>query len=236
MMLSKRDDIEDEEGLLRSKERYKENPPQSNDAPSYQPGDVEYSAPLESSVSLESPRVRYVRTPVAVQPVPIAKAPIDTPPVQAFDQHDQPQLAQDGVSAKQEVLSLDTSSPIMESIPNIQLLDERIVVDRIKRKVGEVVVRKEIETQIVEVPIQRERLIVEQIGPEYKQLALVELGQPQVIQVDSTPINATSSSQITRAEFTSIQEAIAFLRAIVDQPNLDLQAVQVQLVTKSVTP
>jgi stress response protein YsnF len=57
----------------------------------------------------------------------------------------------------------------------IPWLEERLIVDQKKRKVGEVVVRKEIETEIIEVPVQREKLIVEQVGAEPKQLAEIDL-------------------------------------------------------------
>lgn len=59
----------------------------------------------------------------------------------------------------------------------VRLLGERLVVDTSKRKIGEVIVRKQIETQIVQVPIRREKLIVEQVSPEHKQLAEIDLGQ-----------------------------------------------------------
>ncbi len=62
-------------------------------------------------------------------------------------------------------------------VSNIPLREERLVVNRHKRKVGEVVVRKEIETRIIEVPIRREKLIVEQVSPEYKKLAEIILGE-----------------------------------------------------------
>ncbi|MDP8932591.1 MAG: PRC and DUF2382 domain-containing protein [Cyanobacteriota bacterium] len=53
----------------------------------------------------------------------------------------------------------------------IRLLEERLVINRSKRKVGEVIVRKEIETRMVQVPIQWEKLIVEQVGDDPKVLA-----------------------------------------------------------------
>jgi len=59
----------------------------------------------------------------------------------------------------------------------IRLLGERLVVDRGKRKIGEVIVRKEIETRMIQVPVRREKLIVEQVSPERKQLAEINLGR-----------------------------------------------------------
>lgn len=57
----------------------------------------------------------------------------------------------------------------------IRLLGERLIVERNKRKIGEVIVRKEIETRMVEVPVRYEKLIVEQVSPEHKQLAEINL-------------------------------------------------------------
>lgn len=73
----------------------------------------------------------------------------------------------------------------------IRLLEERLVVDVHKRKIGEVVVRKEVETRIVRVPVRREILIVEQISPEFKQLAVVDLGQ-----IEDTEITSEAGTEI----------------------------------------
>jgi Domain of unknown function (DUF2382) len=56
-----------------------------------------------------------------------------------------------------------------------------------RHKTGEIVVRKEVDTQIlyVEVPVRRERLIVEQVSPEYKLLAQIDLGREDL--GNSTP-------------------------------------------------
>jgi hypothetical protein len=61
----------------------------------------------------------------------------------------------------------------------IPLLEERLMVNLERRKVGEVVVRKEIQTRVlqVQVPVRQEKLVVEQVSPEYKRLAEIELGQ-----------------------------------------------------------
>jgi Domain of unknown function (DUF2382) len=59
------------------------------------------------------------------------------------------------------------------------LLEERLMVDFTRRKLGEIVVRKEVETHIlqVQIPIRSEKLIVEQLSPEYKLLSEVELSR-----------------------------------------------------------
>jgi hypothetical protein len=65
-------------------------------------------------------------------------------------------------------------STVLET-KTIPLLQERLLVERHRRKLGEVIVRKVVETRIVEVPVRREKLIVEQISPEQKQLAVIDL-------------------------------------------------------------
>ncbi len=98
---------------------------------------------------------------------------------------------------------------------HVRLLQERLVIDRHKRKVGEVIVRKEIETRFVRVPIRREILIVEQVDPEFKQLAVIDLGQ---IHDDATEIDpSTGSSPTIEASFTSPTAAIEFLKYLADR-------------------
>lgn len=85
---------------------------------------------------------------------------------------------------------------------NIQLLEERLVVNMHRRKLGEVIVRKVVETEIIEVAVRREKLVVEQISPEYQQLAVVDLRQLDGVEIqppaggsqfDSEPPTAPNS-------------------------------------------
>ena len=75
------------------------------------------------------------------------------------------------------VSSEDTLKVLSQDI--VRLVEERLVVNRSKRKIGEVIVRKEIETRIIQVPVRYEKLIVEQISPERKQLVEINLGQAE---------------------------------------------------------
>jgi stress response protein YsnF len=65
----------------------------------------------------------------------------------------------------------------------ISLLSEWVIVERQKRKSGEVVVRKVIETEVVEVLVRREELIVEQVSPSYEELAVIDLGESVIKRV-----------------------------------------------------
>jgi hypothetical protein len=172
-----------------------------------QPGSVEFSALLENSVPLEAPRQAYV-------PVPTQSLPLQTDlPLPA-------EIVNEQVSA---------ASPSVVAEETIQLLEERLVVNRVKRKVGEVIVRKEIETRIIEVPVRREKLIVEQVSPEHKQLAVVDLGQEG--ELDAEAASALFPSTV-EGRFTSISAAIQFLEAIAAQHNSGLQSVQISIEMK----
>lgn len=140
-----------------------------------------------------------------------------------------------------------TSSEVVDE-KTIQLLEERLFVDRHKRKVGEVIVRKEIVTQIVEIPIRREMLIVEQISPEHQQLASIDLtgGTLDGVELaqlggalrsqhsdyaDSTAQLPGDNGEVMSSEFSSVEAAIEFLRAIAAQPGANSRQVQIHLIT-----
>lgn len=115
------------------------------------------------------------------------------------------------------------SSPA-ETVPHEQasilLLEERLVVNRQRRKVGEVVVRKEIETQIVEVPIHREKLVVEQLGSERKQIASIQLGQRIGVHQtgfdQSDPIQS-SDCTVGVSQVIQTEIALATAKTLIDQ-------------------
>lgn len=110
----------------------------------------------------------------------------------------------------------------------IRLLEERLVVDRSKQKVGEVIVRKEIETRMVEVPVRREKLIVEQISPQHKQLAEIDLGEGEVTGMQAGEI--ASLAPTVTGEFDSPESASRFLQAIAENRPHGCGKVRVELV------
>jgi hypothetical protein len=83
-----------------------------------------------------------------------------------------------GVERREQIAA--TSNALTETV--ISLLEERLIVDLTRRKIGDIVVRKEIETHLlqVQVPVRREKLIVEQVSPEYRLIAEIDLGEEQV--------------------------------------------------------
>jgi len=112
----------------------------------------------------------------------------------------------------------------------IRLLEERLVINRSKRKVGEVIVRKEIETRMVQVPIQWEKLIIEQVGDDPKVLAEIDLGEGNITGIDLTEIKSDRQEPTVKAEYTSVQKASKILNAIASQPRHGCVKVRIELV------
>ncbi|MEO6860301.1 MAG: DUF2382 domain-containing protein [Microcoleus sp.] len=115
----------------------------------------------------------------------------------------------------------------------IRLLEERLVINRSKRKVGEVIVRKEIETRMVQVPIQWEKLIVEQVGDDPKVLAEIDLGEGNITGIDLTEIKSDRQEPTVKAEFTSVQKASKILNSIASQPRHGCIKVRIELVLEN---
>ena len=115
----------------------------------------------------------------------------------------------------------------------IRLLEERLVINRSKRKVGEVIVRKEIETRMVQVPIQWEKLIVEQVGDDPKVLAEIDLGEGSITGIDLTEVKSDRQEPTVKAEFTSVLKASKILNSIASQPRHGCVKVRLELVLEN---
>lgn len=144
-------------------------------------------------------------------------------------------------STEQLVKDQTTNSPVeginLEEVSEeqiIRLLEERLFVKSSKRKVGEVIVRKVIETRMVQVPVRREKLIVEQISPEQKQLAEIDLGQEEISGVDLTGVEGLEvthfdSGLTVSGEFSSPKTASLLLNAIALEQNHGCNRVRITI-------
>lgn len=131
------------------------------------------------------------------------------------------------------------------------LLEERLVVNLSKRKSGEIVIRKEIETQTiqVQVPVRREQLIVEQVSPEYKLLAHIDLGASPLADtaiaqaIDGVPRsigNGTAATPLVdrrnhptvSGQIDTLTAAINLLNEIANLPAADWESVRIEIVLK----
>lgn len=137
--------------------------------------------------------------------------------------------------------TLPTATPEVLEEEIIRLLGERLVVDRSKRKVGEVIVRKEIETRMVQVPVRHEKLIVEQVSPEHKQLAEIDLGQeilavelntPEITENKLSKTVSLGNEFTATGEFSSAKIASLLLNAIALERRQGCKKVRVEIVVE----
>ena len=96
----------------------------------------------------------------------------------------------------------------------IKLLEEKLIVKRLKQKVGEVVIRKQIETRTIHLPIRREKLIIEKIGATTEHLAEVDLKEGQINGVKFSELTDTDDLYLTQSNFVSIETAQRLLAEI----------------------
>jgi stress response protein YsnF len=129
----------------------------------------------------------------------------------------------------QSFLESDEATEVVEE-EIVRLLEERLLVNRSKWKVGEVLVRKEVESQIVQVPIRREKLIIEQVSPETKQIAEIDLGKGEVTDVDLRKVSSSDTPYTVTGEFLSPKAASHLLEAIALQRQHGCAKVRVELV------
>ncbi|MBW4675782.1 MAG: YsnF/AvaK domain-containing protein [Desmonostoc geniculatum HA4340-LM1] len=116
----------------------------------------------------------------------------------------------------------------------IRLLEERLVVESKKRRLGEVIVRKEIETRMVQVPVRREKLIIEQVSPEHKQLAEIDLSQGEISGLELTELERLEVTRFdggltVSGELSSPKIASLLLNAIALEKNHGCKQVQVTI-------
>jgi hypothetical protein len=169
----------------------------------------------------------------------------------------------DKASPEQKLVDFQTAisgSDILTS-ETFALLEERLMVNFTRRKLGEIVVRKEIETHIlqVQVPIRSEKLIVEQVSPEYKLLSEVEIGRSNASEMvvskaiedgvilanndDRTisigldaidrQLNPSSTQPRIGCEMHSVNAARELLNEIANMSDLDdCQSVRIEIVLK----
>ena len=99
----------------------------------------------------------------------------------------------------------------------IKLLEEKLIVKRFKQKVGEVIVRKQIETRTIHLPIRREKLIIERAGATTEHLAEIDLKEGEVNGVKFSELTDTDDLYLTQSNFVSLETAQGLLSEIHNQ-------------------
>ncbi len=113
----------------------------------------------------------------------------------------------------------------------IPLLEEKLRVTRRQQKAGEVVVRKQVETRIVKVPIRREKIIVERIGKNPERLTEVIIGEGKVNGFKYEELNNGDRLHITKSHFLEVQTAQELLEAIAHLSSAANARVRLEIVT-----
>jgi stress response protein YsnF len=181
---------------------------------------VEVSAPLEGWTIDNQPvsSVAQVHHPIE-QRSPDVKAPL-----QPQHRVSQTELQSEASSVVPSRLDARQDAHTQATI---RLHEERLSIRRgNRRKVGEIIVRKEIETRLVEIPVRYEKLIVEQVSPNYEQLAVIDLEQDNS---QALYRNHNLSSSTYFSENRSAAAANQFLQAIAHHPNPEYSRRLVQI-------
>jgi len=115
-----------------------------------------------------------------------------------------------------------------------QLLEEQLVVNRQRVKLGEVVIRKVIETRMVEIPVQREKLVVEKIG-ENQSLFELPLGETNLHSNNlALQQQASTDPYIARGHLQTIQDAVRCLTVLARSANTDCRRIRTTLFLKPI--
>lgn len=120
---------------------------------------------------------------------------------------------------------------VTSEIKNIPLLEEKLKVARRQQKIGEVIVRKQVETRMVQVPIRREKLIVERIGNNPERLTEVVIGEGKVNGFKYEELNDKDSLYITKSHFLNVSTAKDLLEAIANLSSANKAKVRLEIVT-----
>ncbi|MCU0547322.1 MAG: DUF2382 domain-containing protein [Oscillatoriaceae cyanobacterium Prado104] len=128
----------------------------------YRTPTVEASVPVEASLPLDAPSRTYktVETsPVAKAPVPVPKAQPVSPPARKAD-FDRDSYTYDREPELYQMNEQDHQK--------LRLYEERLVAGKTRRKTGEVAIGKRVETEQarVQVPVEKERVIIERVASE----------------------------------------------------------------------
>lgn len=134
-------------------------------------------------------------------------------------------------------VDLDQQHIVPNAGKGIQLVEERLVVNRKRNKVGEISVRRVVETEIVEVPIRREKLVIEKIGAG-EPLVEVGLGETRIqgngIAAPAETAVSATQELTTSGDLTTLREAINFLEAVAQRPDHHCEKVRVVIFLRRV--
>ena len=162
----------------------------------------------------------------------------ETPPLDIADISDMSDVPQSALPLNEAAFSIpeaiapsslsipSNSEPMLASLDDmVPLLEERLQVEYERRKIGEVIIRKKIETRMIQVPVRYEVLVIEQVSPEQKTLAEVDLSQDAV----SDEVPALAGKPTVSGEFKSAKTAIAVIDAIAKTLRHQCKSIRIEI-------
>jgi hypothetical protein len=115
----------------------------------------------------------------------------------------------------------------------ISLLEEKLQVARRKEKVGEVVIRKQVETRMVNIPLRREKLIVERVGENPEHLTEVIVAEETVNGFKYNELDNSNGLCFNKTHFLSLSTAQDLLTAISQLSSASNSKIRLEIVTNS---
>jgi hypothetical protein len=113
----------------------------------------------------------------------------------------------------------------------ISLLEEKLQIARRKQKIGEVVIRKQVETRMVNIPLRREKLIVERAGKNPEQLTEVIISEETVNGFKYNELDNSNSFSVNKTHFLSLSTAQELLSAISHLSSATNSRIRLEIVT-----
>lgn len=121
----------------------------------------------------------------------------------------------------------------VSSLQQISLLEEKLQVARRREKVGEVVIRKQVETRMVHLPIRREKLIVERIGNDTEKLAEVIISEETVNGIKYDDLSQDNNLDQSQSKFVSLSVAKELLSKLEELPSSNRAKIRLEIVTNN---
>jgi len=113
----------------------------------------------------------------------------------------------------------------------ISLLEEKLQVARRQEKVGEVVIRKRVETRMIHMPIRREKLIVEKIGNNPEKLAEIIINEETVNGFKYDELGSNNSFDLNQSKYLSLSTAQELLTALNELSTSAKTKIRLEIVT-----
>lgn len=118
------------------------------------------------------------------------------------------------------------------NLDKIPLFEEKLLVNHHQQKVGEIIIRKQVETRMIQVPIKREKLIVERIGKNPELLTEVIIKEDKVNGFSFEELRNNNNLHSTKSKYLELSTAQELLDAIAHLGSADKAMVRLEIVTK----